>query len=115
MQALDDLAPYGGLANVHLELGLPAGQKPGFLLRAQLVDVSASPWKNAPGIRNAGGYLEMGPAAGFVDIDNGAVTLEFPKVYDDDLNFDSARGHVSWRRDANGVRVAGDLIHLHLK
>lgn len=111
-EALEDLSPYGGLANVHFDLERPLDAKARFTLRARLLDVSASPWRHAPGIRNAGGYLEMGAAAGFVELDSGAITLEFPRIYDADLDFDRARGRVDWERNGEGVRVTGSTLQV---
>ncbi len=75
-----------------------------------MVDVSASPWRQAPGVRNARGYLEITPRGGFADIDSGAISLEFPQLYHDDLEFDRIAGRVHWERDAGGLRVGSELL-----
>lgn len=109
-EALAELSPYGGLVNAHLDLSLPAASAPDFRFRAAMVDVSVSPWRQAPGVRNARGYLEITPRGGFVDIDSGAISLEFPRLYRDDLEFDHVAGRVHWERDGGGLRVGSELL-----
>ncbi len=109
-EALADLSPYGGLVNAHLDLSLPVASAPDFRLRAAMVDVSVSPWRQAPGVRNARGYLEITPRGGFADLDSGAISLEFPRLYRDDLEFDHVAGRVHWERDAGGLRVGSELL-----
>ncbi len=111
--ALVDLSPYGGLADVHLDIDGQQGKPAGFRLRARLEDVSASPWRNAPGVRNARGYVDFGPAGGFVDFDTQAITLEFPRLYHEDLDVSAARGRVTWTRDESGLSVGSELLELH--
>lgn len=111
--ALADLSPYGGLADVHLDVDGQQGKPAAFRLRARLEDVSASPWRSAPGVRNARGYVDLGPAGGFVDLDSQAITLEFPRLYHEDIDFSAARGRVTWSRDAGGLSVGSELLELH--
>lgn len=108
--ALAELEPYGGLADARMNLAMRPAAPADFRLRARMIDVSVSPWKHAPGVRNAGGYLEVTPAGGHADIASGAISLEFPRIYDHDLAFDSVSGRVSWLRDADGVRVGSELL-----
>ena len=110
--ALAELAPYGGLADARMSLALRPSAPADFRLRARMIDVSVSPWKHAPGVRNAEGYLEVTPGGGHAEIASGAISLEFPRIYDHDLAFDSISGRVSWLRDADGVRVGSELLRL---
>jgi uncharacterized protein (TIGR02099 family) len=109
-EALADLSPYGGLINAHLDLSLPAAAAPDFRFRAAMVDVSASPWRQAPGVRNARGYLQITPHGGFADIDSGAISLEFPRLYRDDLEFERIRGRVNWQHGPWGAQVGSELL-----
>lgn len=109
-QVLDDLAPYGGLSNAHVDLTLPADAPVDFQLRAAMNDVSVSPWHNAPGIRNLRGYLEIEPGNGLAEVDGGAVTLEFPKLYQHDLDFEHIAGRVHWEYGEEGVRVGSSRL-----
>lgn len=109
-QALGDLAPYGGLANAHLELSLPAGNGADFRFRAGLSEVSVSPWRSAPGLRNVRGYLELARGSGLAEIDSGAVSLEFPRLYRHDLELDRIAGRVRWEHGPEGVRVGSSLL-----
>lgn len=110
--ALSDLSPYGGLANVHLDAQRREGQPLQFRLRGRLEDLSVSPWRSAPGVRNARGYLELDRHSGFVDLDTQAITLEFPRLYQEDLDFSSLRGRVRWSRGENGLVVDSELLDL---
>ncbi len=109
-QALGDLAPYGGLANAHLDLSLPAGNRADFRFRAELSDVSVSPWRSAPGLRNVRGYLDLARGSGLAEIDSGAVSLEFPRLYRHDLELDRIAGRVRWEHGPGGVRVGSSLL-----
>ena len=110
--ALADLEPYGGLADAHISLALRPSAPADFRLRARMIDVSVSPWKHAPGVRNARGYLEVTPAGGHADISSGAISLEFPQIYRHDLAFDRLSGRVNWLRDSDGVQVASEMLRI---
>ncbi len=110
--ALAELSPYGGLANAHMDLRHRTGEPAEFRLRGRLEDVSVSPWRSAPGVRNARGYLELNRAGGFVDLDTQAITLEFPRLYHEDLDFSALRGRVRWTRDEEGLEVGSELLEL---
>ncbi|MFM7783184.1 MAG: YhdP family protein, partial [Planctomycetota bacterium] len=109
---LAELAPYGGLVNARLALDRDAASPLRFRLRSHFQDLSASPWRSAPGVRNARGYVALDASGGHVDLDSGAITLEFPRLYHQDLDFASARGRVSWSRDPGGLRVGSELLQL---
>lgn len=113
-QVLEDLAPYGGLANAHLDLSLPADGPADFGFRAQMNEVSVSPWEGAPGARNLRGYLEVAPGRGLAEIDNGPVTLEFPRLYRHDLDFEHLAGRVRWEYGAEGVHVGSALLEARI-
>jgi uncharacterized protein (TIGR02099 family) len=110
--ALAELAPYGGLVNARLSLDKAPAQPLRFRLRSQFKDLSASPWRSAPGVRNAQGYVDLDARGGHVDLDSGAITLEFPRLYHQDIDFASARGRVSWSRDPGGLSVGSELLQL---
>ncbi len=110
--ALADLSPYGGLADAHLDVRHRDGQPGTFRLRARMEDLSVSPWRSAPGVRNARGYVEFGRDGGFVDLDTPAITLEFPRLYHEDLDFEALRGRVSWTRGADGLVVKSERVEL---
>lgn len=109
-EVLADLAPYGGLANAHLDLRLQAGEPVDFGFRAAMNDISVSPWTNAPGVRNLRGYLELARGSGVAEIDSGAVSLEFPHLYRHDLELERVAGRVHWSYGDDGVRVGSRLL-----
>jgi uncharacterized protein (TIGR02099 family) len=111
VQALQDFAPYGGFSNARLDLGIAPGERPVARLRTRLEDVSVSPWRDAPGIRNLRGYVDTGIDGGHVDIDSGAVTLEFPRLYRADLDLESLQGRVSWSLGTAGLEVGSERLH----
>ena len=110
--ALSDLSPYGGLANAHVDIRRRDGQPLQFGLRGRLEDLSVSPWRSAPGVRNARGYVELDRSGGFVDLDTQAVTLEFPRLYEEDLDFSALRGRVRWTRNEEGLVVDSEHVAL---
>lgn len=114
-ETLTTLNPAGNLRDVSLTLPLSDTPKEMFQLRAELVNVSASAWKGAPGAKTVNGYLQTGILQGFVDLDSSTLSLDFPYLYDNWLEFDGAQGTVSWRIDKQSIIVESELIKLKAK
>ncbi len=114
-ETLATLNPAGNLRDVSLTLPLSDTPKEMFQLRAELVNVSASAWKGAPGAKTVNGYLQTGILQGFVDLDSATLSLDFPYIYDNWLEFDGAQGTVSWRIDKESIIVESELIKLKAK
>ena len=117
---LRTLAPAGWLDNVQLHLPRSvldddeSGTAPldSLLLRSNLRQVSASPWKGAPGVAGLSGFIEVGRSNGLMDIDSAAFSLSFPKLYDQPLAFTSARGQLRWSLGADNVLVNSGPVYL---
>ena len=111
-QVLADLSPAGELKNVHVDIQKRAEQALDFSLSAQLAAVSANAWKGAPAIKNVNGLLTASKLSGQVSLFTEDLSLAFPKLYDDQMQFDTAEGIVSWWLDTDDIYVKGQQLSL---
>ncbi|ARN72975.1 hypothetical protein [Oceanicoccus sagamiensis] len=113
-ETVSTLSLSGNLQQVVLNLSRnPTPRKtPRFILQANLDNVSVKPWKGAPGATGINGYLEVNPADGFVELDTGAFSLDFPLVYRNPLGFASGKGKVAWQLTEDRVYVDSGLLSL---
>jgi len=117
---LQTLNPAGALQAVqlHLPRSLLAGADPGAqqydspLLRSNFRQLSAQPWKGAPGVTGLSGYLEVGVDGGLVEIDSDTFSLSFPKLYRQPMVFSSARGQLRWSLAADNVVLNSGPLYL---
>lgn len=115
---LADLGVSGSLTN--LQVNIPKAAPKGFVLRGNLQQVSVQEWKGAPGARYVDGYIEASAQQGFVEIDTRVedadrlFALNFPQVYDQELEFEHAQGIVHWaiRPEQNQVQVYSGALNL---
>ena len=108
---LGEVSPTGQLRNVQVALPLDAPKD--FNLRANLIDAAVNDWKGAPQVAHLNGYVEAGVTGGFVNIDNsGELLVHFPRIFDQPLLMDRARGQIAWQVDAetNQVLVNSGLL-----
>lgn len=106
---LDDLAPTGFLDNVNVVLA------PGkdLTVQAYLNQISVGPWQAAPALQNVNGYLDITGKNGFVVLESeNGFAMHFPKLFNEQMQFESANGRVQWRVEDGVVHVGSDVISL---
>lgn len=123
VDVLATMAPSGWLKNVKLQLprqpsaaksseNRPENSSPAFRLQANVENAALSAWRGAPGASGVSGYLEMTPARGLVELESKNMTLAFPGVYEQPMDFDTVIGQVGW--DILPDRVLVDSSPLYL-
>ena len=98
---LDVMQPKGTLKNISVNvIGKAAGY---FGLKANVEQASIKAWQGVPEIRNVNGYIESSAFEGHVAIDSrDGIVLNFPKIYQHELQFEKALGDVRWEIDLPG-------------
>lgn len=98
LEALEMLQPEGLLR--YPKLSIAGTGLEDLTLRANLHKVAFGSWKGAPAMERVDGYLEASPLGGFVDLasDQG-LSMHYPTLFHDPLEFDTARGRVRWQID----------------
>lgn len=116
LRMVNELGVAGTVSNIHV--AIPKASPMDFVLRANLQQVSVNEWKGSPEIQHLDGYLEMSSRSGFVEIDSkDGLSMHFPQVYHDALEFDRAQGVVGWtlRPEQNQAQVYSGLLNLQGK
>ncbi len=90
LKAIDELRPRGDLSALTL-----GKNEAGYYASANLDNISARPYKGAPGVKNINGYLEVQGSGGLFHLaDSDGFEVFFPKVYKDYLHVEKAEGTV---------------------
>ncbi len=104
------LAPRGDLQA--LQLTLPGGAAPTgrWHLSANFSGLAVDAWHGAPGLRNAGGYLELEPGGGRLALEGEQFSLLFPGIYAEPLDYHRARARFDLGWDERAVTLRSGLI-----
>ena len=114
-RALETLNFRGQLNDVILDW--PLSQSPDVRprLRANLTDVSASAWQDAPALQHVNGYLESNTERGFVEVSSpGGFSMYFPGLYARPMIYEKIRGRVGWYIDpvSHYIYVGSEKLEL---
>lgn len=104
--ALNDLSPTGKLKNIYLQFD----EEKMFQLQANLDDVSVEAWKGAPKLAAVNGFLTANKNDGYVELDTKDFTLGFPKLFNEALLFDVAKGKINWEITKEDIYVSGNNL-----
>ncbi len=98
LEPLRELQPRGTLRNAVVNFVKPEA---GYLhLRAEVADAAVSAWSGVPAVSGAQGFVEATAFSGQFDLSvREGIALDFPKLYEHPLAFDSASGSVRWDVD----------------
>jgi len=102
LDAIDILRPRGELSALTL-----GHNKGGYYASANLDDISARPYKGAPGVKRINGYLEVQGSGGFFHLaDTDGFEVFFPKLYKEYLLVEESEGtvYVNWQPEKLVVR-----------
>jgi uncharacterized protein (TIGR02099 family) len=101
---LDELSPRGRL--VKTELHLPDLEDLSrWRLASEFDQLTVDPWRAAPGVENASGYVSMGAREGVVQLDSSEFSMDFPVIYDRALSYSEFNAELRWQ-------VHEELFHL---
>jgi len=103
-EILAELSPRGRL--VRTELQLPdLADLSRWRLASEFDKLTVDPWRAAPGVENASGYVSMGARDGIVQLDSSEFSMAFPVIYDRPLSYTEFSAELSWE-------VGEELFHL---
>lgn len=101
--------PHGDAHDVVIHVSTEAPRLR-YELHADVLSLTALPWKTLPGFSGVTGLLIANEQAGTLDVATAGATLDLPKVFRDALPLGTVQGRIEWEHDAaNGAwRVASD-------
>jgi uncharacterized protein (TIGR02099 family) len=77
-------------------------ETPTFNAYARLGQAEIDGWKFVPAAKNVNGQLWLNENGGQVDLENSAMTLNFPDLFRWPLQVDELNGHIGWTINDNG-------------
>ncbi|MFT4518942.1 MAG: hypothetical protein ACI9JM_001331 [Halioglobus sp.] len=101
LDALKTLQPRGVLPAAQLSVANIDEPATEWELSANFENIEAQPYKGAPGIVGARGYLKLAPGGGSVVLDSQPLVLDFPTIFREPLQFDELHGTlgISWNEE----------------
>jgi uncharacterized protein (TIGR02099 family) len=107
---LGTMAPRGRVAAVQLSVADVAAPGADWGLQARFEDVAVDPWREAPGVTSATGYIELAPGTGTVVLDSRDISLAFPHIFREPLRYDDLYGTLQLVWDAGLLRLSSGAI-----
>jgi uncharacterized protein (TIGR02099 family) len=112
-EMIKTLAPRGDISDVHLRYidEQQAGQQLASAA-ARFTGFGVDPLEeyNVPGVDNLDGHISGTAEQGEFIIDSRSVSLNYPGVFREVLDFDDLRGKFSWQRSAGEMLLHGDEL-----
>ncbi len=101
---LSRLSPTGELEQVEFTLrGIDSVQR--WQLSTNFSDVDVEPWGGAPGLANASGFAVLTEDRGRVQLASSEFSMAFPKVYRQQLDYQSFSAELQWSVDPDAFRI----------
>jgi len=109
-EVLIALHPRGLLPSLQVRIGDMERPTDDWQVEANFAALAVESFRGAPGITSATGYTNITPDSGFVVLDSQLLTLDFPAIYLEPLNFEDLYGtlHLDW--DDDTFRLASGLL-----
>ncbi len=107
---LATLDPAGDIAALRLSVADAENIAQQWEVEARFDDLSVQPWRGAPGVTSADGYLQLSPGSGSLVIDSRQLELAFPGLYQQPLFFDELHGSLYLDWNAEQVSLASGLL-----
>jgi uncharacterized protein (TIGR02099 family) len=111
-EQLKRFAPDGAVTDFsYAQSGLNT-ESPAFELTARLDAAGLSAVDKWPGVRGFSGSLRADTAGGRLEIASDDLDVSLPAELPEPVHLDDARGTIIWRRNAEGMIVLSDSVHL---
>lgn len=107
---LEILQPRGDLSSLQVSLGSLSTPARDWALEANFRDLAVNSWKGAPGMTSASGYVELDNDGGFVVLDSQQLTMAFPTIYNEPLNYDDFHGTINLDWDKQALNLSSGVI-----
>ncbi|MEM9256003.1 MAG: DUF3971 domain-containing protein [Pseudomonadota bacterium] len=104
------LQPHGNVAALQLNLGDMDNLAGDWELEANFDAVTVSSWRGAPGVTGATGYVELDAERGRVVLDSESISLSFPTVYRESLDYTELFGNIDLAWDAERFTLHSGLL-----
>tara|TARA_R110002124_G_scaffold22915_6_gene85541 strand:- start:86 stop:4093 length:4008 start_codon:yes stop_codon:yes gene_type:complete len=104
------LQPRGQVSALQFDIDNTARPADDWQIAANFEDVAVDSLHGAPGVRAATGYARITPTGGVVVLDGQAMSLDFPAIYSEPLEFEDLYGTLNLDWDAKAVRLASGLL-----
>lgn len=110
-RTFDRHSPVGRLDAIELEIALEQQKVADWRFRTEMTNVGMTAVDAVPGFSGATGYLSISPGDGQIDIDSTDMSLSFPLVYRDQLDFDSLQTQLRWELTEDRLELrSGPII-----
>lgn len=104
------LQPQGNVSSLQLNIGDFAQPTLDWSVEANFDQVQVQSWRGAPGVTSGSGYMELSPGDGYVVLDSQQLSMEFPTIFDEALNFADIHGTLNIAWDAQDLVLSSGLI-----
>ena len=112
-EILKELAPSGKLKQLSFTLPLmKAEMRENISMTAVLEQVSINAWKGVPGIKSLSGYFHSSIKSGELIVEDDALFLDLPFIYDKALSLQNTKAHLAWQISETGLQIESGRIDL---
>ena len=112
VEAYERYQPSGAVTDLDLYVSGITTARRQFQVQGRLENAGFSLGGGQPGLRNFSGTLRANQTGGRLEIEAADLQVDYDKLYERQLVFESADGTVIWRRNRNGLLVLSDRIQL---
>lgn len=109
---IDAFAPRGVLRDLSLDYAETAAGEPDFELSVNIDDAAVRAVDRLPAVSGVSGKVEASESGGRAMLDAQGVDFTMSPLFRNALHADTAAGAITWRRDDDAWRVAGDSVVL---
>jgi uncharacterized protein (TIGR02099 family) len=110
MEVIRVLQPRGSLSSLSLDVTDISAPLADWQLEANFSELAVAPWRGAPGVTGASGYVQLAPGSGFVVLDSQQLSMELPTVYQQALDYDDLHGTIYIDWDKELVTLSSGLV-----
>ena len=108
--ALAALRPRGYLSSLQFILGDVEQPRTDWELAANFEQLYVEDYKGAPAVTSASGYARLAPGRGLVVLDSENVSMDFPSIYNQPLEFQELYGTLNLEWDAQRFGISSGLV-----
>ncbi len=112
-QILRGIKLAGNLQNTAIVFANPWSDWNHLSLNTNFNQITFLPWKSLPGMNNLSGSMKWNGTQGTLKLNSNRVVLNYPSVFDNEMNIDQLSGDVVLQRDQNNAwQLSTSLIQI---
>lgn len=105
------LAPRGSVRGLNAQYSAQADKPVSYSINCELEEVGFNPEGAVPGLVNVSGSLRADEDGGQFEMQSRNLGVKLPRVFEQEITLEQARGQLSWRKNASGLNILGrDLV-----